>query len=506
MSTENNRRIAKNTIMLYFRMLLTMIVSLYTSRVVLNTLGVEDFGIYNVVGGVVTMFSFINSSMSSATQRFISFELGMKNFDKVQNIFSMSINIHLLIASIIFVLAETIGLWFLNTHLVIPVNRIEAANWVYQFSILSFIVTIMGVPYNAFIIAHERMNVYAYVGIIEVIFKLLIVFSLTWFGIDKLKFYGILIFSVSVVIWLIYRIYCMKYFVETKYRFFWDKVLFKTLMNYSRWNLFGNIAGVAMGQGVNILLNMFFSPVVNAARAIAYQVNGAVNGFVSNFQIAMNPQIVKSFAVKDLKYMHQLIYKGSKYSFYLLFLISLPLLLETDIILKIWLKNVPDYTLVFCQFVLINTLVDSISGPVMTAAHATGKIKLYQGVVGSMLLLVLPVSFFFLKFQYPPESTFYISIFFSLIAIFIRLLIVSPLINLSIFSYMKYVILRILLVTIIALILPLTFNHILPQGYSRLIIVTFLSILSISISIFYFGFDKNEKHFIVKKIRTLISF
>jgi O-antigen/teichoic acid export membrane protein len=293
----------------------------------------------------------------------------------------------------------------------------------------------------------------------------------------------------------------MKYFVETKYRVFWDKTLFKTLMNYSGWNLFGNIAGVTMGQGVNILLNIFFNPAVNAARAIAYQVNGAVNGFVSSFQIAMNPQIVKSFAVKDLKYMHQLIFKGSKYSFYLLFFISLPLLIETDIILKIWLRNIPDYSEGFCRLVLISTLVDSISGPVMTAAHATGKIKVYQGVLGGMMLLVLPVSFFFLKFQFPPETTFYISIFFSITAIFIRLLLVSPLIDLSIFFYIKYVIVRITLVTTIALIIPLTINHLLPQGYSRLIIVIILSILTISISIFYVGLDKKEKHFTVKKLK-----
>ncbi len=295
----------------------------------------------------------------------------------------------------------------------------------------------------------------------------------------------------------------MKYFVETKYRFVWDQTLFNTLISYSGWNLFGNIAGVAMGQGVNILLNMFFNPVVNAARAIAYQVNGAVNGFVSNFQIAMNPQIVKSFAVKDLKYMHQLIFKGAKYSFFLLYFISLPLLLETEMILKLWLNNVPEYTNVFCRLVLINALVDSISGPVMTAAHATGRIKLYQGVLGSMMLLVLPVSFLFLKFQFPPESTFYISIFFSLAAIFIRLLLVSPLIDLSIFLYLKYVLGRIFVVTSIALIIPATINYILPQGYSRLIIVTVFSVLSIAITIFCLGLDKKEKFFTIKKIRTI---
>jgi O-antigen/teichoic acid export membrane protein len=483
-------------------MIILMGVSLYTSRLILNILGVEDFGIYNVVGGVVTMFSFINSSMSSAIQRFISFELGMKNFEKLRDLFSMSVNIHLLIALIIFILAETIGLWFLNTYLVIPSDRIEAANWVYQFSILSFMVTIMNVPYNAFIVAHERMNVFAFVGIIEVILKLVIVFSLTWFGIDKLKFYGILIFSVSAIIWMVYRLYCFKYFKETKYRFFWDKTLFKTLMNYSGWNLFGSIAAVAMGQGINILLNIFFNPVVNAARAISYQVNGAVNGFVTNFQVAINPQIIKSYAENEIMYMHQLIIKGSKYSFFLLLLFTLPLLLETEFFLKLWLNNVPINTLAFCRLVLICSLIDSMSGPLMTAAHATGKIKFYQGVVGSLMLLILPFSFLLFKLGFSPVSTLYVNIFFSIISIFVRLKIISPLIRFSVTLFIKRVLLVILFVTSISLIVPLSIFFLLPDGLFRLVLVIIFSIFSIVITIFYLGLENQERNFIIDKIKN----
>ena len=416
-TNENTKLIAKNTMLLYFRMFLTLGVSLYTSRVVLNTLGVEDFGIYNVVGGVVMMFSFLNSSMASATQRFLSFELGKNDLIQLKKVFSMSVNIHVIIALAIFILAETIGLWFLNTKLVIPAERLYAANWVYQFSILSFMVTILSVPYNAIIIANERMKVYAYVSIIEVILKLIILYILVWFGFDKLKLYAILVFFVSAIIWLIYKTYCNSNFSESKYQYYWDKPLFSTLMNYAGWNLFGNLAVVTMVQGINIMLNLFFGPIVNAARGIAYQVNGAVNSFVINFQMAMNPQIVKSYASGDLKYMHKIIFQGAKYSFFLLFILSLPILLETELILKIWLKNVPEHTIIFTRLAIINVLIDSISGPLMTAAQATGNIKKYQAIVGGLLLLILPISYLFLIMGYPPEITLYISISISIIAL-----------------------------------------------------------------------------------------
>lgn len=504
MSLENNKRIAKNTLLLYIRMLLTMGVSLYTSRIVLNTLGVSDFGIYNVVGGVVMMFAFLNSSMSSATQRFFSFELGRRDYEQLKKVFNMSVNIHAIIAFIIFVLAETIGLWFLNAKLVIPVERMEAANWVYQFSILSFMLTIMGVPYNAMIIARERMNVYAYVSIIEVILKLVIVFILVYLGYDKLKIYAILVFAVAAVIWCIYKFYCNRNFSETKYRFFWDKELYKTLMNYAGWNLFGNIAGVAMGQGVNILLNLFFGPIVNAARGIAFQVNSAVNGFVSNFQMAMNPQIIKSYASDDLKYMRQLIYRGSKYSFFLLFLLALPILMETELILHWWLKIVPNYTVLFCRLILINTLIDCVSGTLMTSAQASGKIKVYQAVVGGLLLLILPISYVLLKMGLPPQTTLYVSISISIIALLARLKVISKLIALSIVEFSQSVLVPVFLVSFLSVIFPIILKFSISNEILRFFSVFMSSIISVTISVYFLGLKKVEQTFMINKARLFV--
>jgi O-antigen/teichoic acid export membrane protein len=500
MQSENNKRIAKNTFLLYIRMFLTMGVSLYTSRIVLNTLGIEDFGIYNVVGGVVIMFSFLNSSMSSATQRFLSFELGKKDYIQLKKVFSMSVNIHAIIALSIFILAETIGLWFLNNKLIIPVARIDAAHWVFQFSILSFIVTVMSVPYDASIIAHERMNIYAYVSIVEVILKLLIVFLLVWFGFDKLKMYSVFIFFVSIFVWSLYKIYNRRKFPETIYTFFWDKTLYKTLMSYAGWNLFGNIAGVAMGQGVNILLNMFFGPVVNAARGIAFQVRGAVIGFVSNFQMAMNPQIVKSYATGDKKYMHQIIFQGSKFSFFLLFFIALPILLETQTILIWWLKIVPDYTIIFCKLILINVLIDCISGPLGTSALATGKIKYYQILIGGLQLIILPISYFLLAFGNEPQATLYVSITISLIAMFGRLYIISPLIDLSIIEYTKSVLFPILVVTLLSFILPLLVEYGMTDNIYKFVLICITSFFSVIFSVIFFGLKRNERILIRNKI------
>ena len=519
----SNKRIAKNTVLLYFRMLLTMGVSLYTSRIVLNTLGVEDFGIYNVVGGVVIMFSFMNSAMSSATQRFLTIELGKQDNEQLKKVFSMSINIHAQIALIIFIVAETAGLWFLNTQLVIPEARMEAANWVYQASILAFMLAVMGVPYNAIIIANERMNVYAYVSIVEVLLKLMIVFALVWVGYDKLKLYAILVFCVAAIVWLLYKSYCKRTFTETNYNFVWDKSLYRTMMHYASWNLFGNFAAVTMGQGINILLNLFFGPVVNSARGIAYQVNGAVNGFVVNFQMAMNPQIFKSYAADDRRYMHQLIFQGAKYSFFLLFIIALPLLIETETILRWWLKIVPEHTVLFCRLVLINTLIDCISGPLMIAAQATGRIKTYFAFLGGLALLILPISYVFLKKGFPPEITLYVSISISIIALFTRLFIVNSLVKLSIHTFVRMVLARILLVVMMSVILPLiikkNMNDELIQYLSlyvpliikysfnqeliRFFVICIASVLSVVTSIYCLGLRKEEQIFIKNKVQKI---
>ena len=492
-NSENSKRIVKNTSMMYVRMLLTMAVSLYTSRIVLNTLGVVDFGVYNVVGGIVMMFSFLNSSMSSATQRFLSFELGKRDYVRFSKVFSMSVNIHSIIAILIFILAETIGLWFLNAKLVVPAERMVAANWVYQFSVFAIMLSIMNVPYNAVIIAYERMDVYAYISIVEVVLKLMIVFALEWIGLDKLKLYSALVFCVGTIVFFIYRIYSKRNFSETNYHFFWDKPLFVTLMNYAGWNLFGNIAAVTMGQGINIMLNLFMGPAVNAARAIAFQVNSAVSGFVSNFQLALNPQIVKSYAAEDLKYMHQLIFQGSKYSFFLFFAISLPIILETEYILKIWLKVVPEYTIIFTQLVILNILIDTLSGPLITAAQASGKIKVYQGVIGGLLLFILPVSYIFLKNGFEPQITHLISIVISLISFIIRLIILKKLVQLKITDFLFEVFLKTFLVSSFAVVLPLLVRWFFAESLQRFIIVSITSLVSAFVTIYKIGLNQSEK-------------
>ena len=502
-NSENNKRIAKNAMFLYFRMLITLGISLYTVRLVLETLGVVDFGIYNVVGGIVLMMEFLKSSMSESAQRFLSFELGKKNFTQLSKIFSMSINIYVLIAFFVFILAETIGLWFLNTKLIIPIDRINAANWVYQFSILAFIVSLLNVPYNAMIIAEERMKIYFYISILETILKLVIVFVLLGVGFDKLIIYSGLLFGLSVVIFIFYIFYCAQNFPSTKYTFILDKKLFNTLLNYSGWTLFGGLAGVAKGQGVNILLNLFFGPAVNAARGLAFQIQGAVNLLVANFQVAINPQIVKSFASNDSKYMHQIIYQGSKFSFFLLYLVSLPILLETEIILKIWLGNVPDYTVIFTRLAIINVLIDSVSGTLMTGAHASGKIKKYQAIVGGLLLLNLPISYVFLEMGFPPQVTIYISILISTLALFARLKILTPLIGISTNIFIKEVFYKIIPVVLVSSIISFIVLSNFDEGFIRLFIIIITSIFLSIVSIYKLAMNKQEKLIVINQINKL---
>ncbi len=491
--------------MLYFRMILTMLVSLYTSRVVLNILGVEDYGIYNVVGGVVAMFGFFNSAMSSATQRFLSFELGKGDFVQLRKTFNATQIIHIGIAVLIFILAETVGLWFVNKYLVIPTERMEATLWVYHFSVLSFMVSIVQVPYNATIIAHERMNVYAYVSILEVSLKLLIVFILTWISYDKLKLYGNFQFGVVFIITAIYRIYTRQNFNESKFLMVKDKKLYKTLISYSGWNLFGNIAAVAKEQGVNIILNIFYGPVVNAARGVSTQVQSAVQSFVTNFQMAVNPQIVKSYASDEKEYMTSLIIRSSKFSFYLMFILSLPIILEADQILKLWLKTVPEYSSIFTILVLVVILIDCVSGPLMTAIQATGKIKVYQSVVGSLLILILPISYFYLKLGYSPEVTLYINIVISIIVLFFRLYIVWKLLDFPVLSFIKEIILKNMLIIPLSLAVPLILRISMNDSILRLITVILFSVIWDALLIYLIGLNQSEKSLVMRGVQKIIK-
>ena len=504
-TTENNKRIAKNTLMLYFRMILTMLVSLYTSRVVLNVLGVEDYGTYNVVGGVVTMFGFFNGAMASATQRFLSFDLGRNDYIQLRKTFNATQLIHIGIALLIFILAETIGLWFVNTQLNLPEGRMEAARWVYHFSVLSFMVSIIQVPYNSILIARERMNVYAYMSILEVLLKLLIVFMLTWIAFDKLKLYGILLFSVSLIVASIYRIYCLKKFVETRFVLVKDRTLYKTLVSYSWWNLFGGVATISKVQGISIILNLFFGTVANAAQGVANQVSGAINMFVSNFQMASNPQIVKSYAADDKAYMTNLIIRTSKFSFYLLFILTLPIMLEIELILKIWLKTVPEYTAVFTILILINALIDSVSGPLMIALQATGKIKVYQTVVGPLLILILPLSWIAFKMGMPPQATFLVSISVSIIAFVFRLLLTKKQIpEFDALQFFKEIVIKNISVILLSVAVPLMIRFTMEGGMVRLMIVTLSAILSSMTAIYLIGFNAGEKTFATSALRGFI--
>ncbi|MDD4853264.1 MAG: hypothetical protein PHW70_08960 [Acinetobacter towneri] len=497
-NVENNKykRMAKNASMLYFRMLLTMAVALYTSRVILQTLGVEDFGIYNVVAGFVMMLGFLNSAMSSATQRFLAFELGKSGEKDVRGIFSMSLNIHVLIAVFVLVLGETVGLWFVTTQMTIPADRMLAAEWVFHFSMLSFVVTIISVPYNALIIAHERMSVFAWVSIIDVMLKLLIVFMLSWFGVDKLILYAVLSLAVVFIIFIVYRSYCKSRFVESRFRLYWDKQLFNIMLSYTGWNLWGNMAAVMSGQGVNILLNIFFGPSVNAARAIAMQVSGALNSFVQNLQVAINPQIIKSYAAQNMAYMHQLVCYGAKYNFFVLLLLSLPVLNNIELILPVWLGVVPESTAIFAKLIICSILIDSLSPPLMTAAQAAGRIKLYQFIIGGILLLNVPASYFILKRGGEPHTVFYVAIGLSLIALLFRIYLISYLVEMK---KRRYILDSIVPVMSVA-ILVFAINSFIKIDFFSSLMNFILSVLASGIlvlmAILIVGLKRNERIFL----------
>lgn len=423
MSNTNNKRVAKNTLFLYFRMILIMLVTLYTSRVILAQLGISDYGVYNVVGGVVTMFAFLNNCMTTSTQRFMTFELGRGDIKRLKDVFAASLNIHASIAVVIVLLAETVGLWLINNKLVIPEDRMIAANYVYQFAILSFCINIIQVPYNAVLIAHEKMNVYAYISIIEVCLKLGIVYLLVVCPFDKLIMYAILLFCVQLIVRCIYQVYCRRHYEESRFRLFWDKDLYRQMTGFAGWNLFGSIAWLLRDQGVNIILNLFFGPVINAARGVAMQVSSAVMGFISNFQVALNPQITKNYANGNLQEMEKLTYLGIKFSFIILFLLAFPLALNIDYVLHLWLEEVPEYTGLFVTLILIDALSGNLFGiPLMTSLSATGKIRNYQVTVSLVILFIVPIGYVALKMGYDAAVVFYISIIFTLLSGFVRFL------------------------------------------------------------------------------------
>jgi len=502
--SANNKRIAKNTLMLYVRMLLTMLVSLFTSRVVLRTLGVEDYGIYNVVGGVVAMFSVLSGSLSAAISRFITVELAKGDADKLQKTFSASVTIQLLLSLIIVVLVESIGVWFLNSKMVIPDNRLNAANWVLQFSIITFVINLISVPYNATIIAHERMSAFAYISILEVVCKLGIAYLITISPIDKLVFYAILMCLVAIIVRVVYGIYCGRHFSECRYSIRFDKELLKKMFSFAGWNFIGASSAVLRDQGGNIVINLFAGPAVNAARGIAMQVNSAVTAFANNFMTAVNPQITKSYASGDREYMMSLIFRGARLSFYMLLLISLPILVNTHYILSIWLGNVPEHTTLFVQLSLIFAMSESISSPLITAMLATGKIRNYQIVVGGLQMMNLPISYLLLRAGMIPETVLIVAIAISQLCLAARLYMLRGMIGLSARNYLRKVYFNVLSVSAISAILPICASNYLSENFLNFLVICVITVMSTVAVIYYVGCTKEERKFITSKILSIL--
>lgn len=504
-TTDNNKRIAKNTLLLYFRMLLMMFVTLFTSRVVLDKLGVTDYGIYNVVGGVVAMLGFLNSSMSNAVQRYLSFEIGKNNEAGVNRIFNVSLFAHVGIAVFVFVVMEIVGVWYLNTHMNIPAERMDAANWVLQCSIFTTLFTIVQVPYNAIIISKEQMGIYAYISILEVVLKLLVVYMLAIGNFDKLKLYSVLIMVVTIGIVMIYRFYCTRKYKEAKFKFIKDWNLLKQIVGFASWNMLGELAWVFTGQGVNIILNSFFGPVVNAARGLAEQVNGAVNRFVANFQTAVNPQLIKNYASDQLGEMKTLLFRSTRFSYYLLLALSLPIILKMDFILHLWLKEVPDYTTGFCQLVLVSSLVSTLSNLLAQVARAYGKIRNYQIIVSIFLFLNFPLSYIVLKFGGSPLSTMFVNIGINAMLLFVRLRLTNRMIQMTYGSFIRNVLFPVIIVTAVALVIPLTIYFMLDNSIISFIIVCLVSFVSVGVSIYALGMNANERLYILAAISKIIT-
>lgn len=504
-TTDNNKRIAKNTLLLYFRMLLMMFVTLFTSRVVLDKLGVTDYGIYNVVGGVVAMLGFLNSSMSNAVQRYLSFEIGKNNEAGVNRIFNVSLFAHAGIAVFVFVVTEIVGVWYLNTHMNIPAERMDAANWVLQCSIFTTLFTIVQVPYNAIIISKEQMGIYAYISILEVVLKLLVVYMLAIGNFDKLKLYSVLIMVVTIGIMMIYRFYCTRKYKEAKFKFIKDWNLLKQIVGFASWNMLGELAWVFTGQGVNIILNSFFGPVVNAARGLAEQVNGAVNRFVANFQTAVNPQLIKNYASDQLGEMKTLLFRSTRFSYYLLLALSLPIILKMDFILHLWLKEVPDYTTGFCQLVLVSSLVSTLSNLLAQVARAYGKIRNYQIIVSIFLFLNFPLSYIVLKFGGSPLSTMFVNIGINAMLLFVRLRLTNRMIQMTYGSFIRNVLFPVIIVTAGALVIPLTIYFMLDNSIISFIIVCLVSFVSVGVSTYALGMNANERLYILAAISKIIT-
>lgn len=503
-NSSDNKRIAKNTLLLYARQLLVMAITLYTSRIVLETLGVSDFGIYNVVGGIVTMFTFIRSAMGNATNRYITFALGKGEEKELKKIFSSCIYVHTILALLIIVLAETVGVWLLYSQLDIPAERMTAAFWVLQFSVFTCAISVLCVPYDAELIAHEKMGVFAALSILDIVLKLIIVIFIQYTSYDRLIMYAFLLMCIQLFDRIIYNIYCKRAFIETRERVKHDKALVKEMFGFAGWNLIGNMATIGCTPVLNIFLNIFFGPAVNAARGIAVQVQGAVQMFIANFQLAVIPQITKNYAVGNLNRMNNLVISCSKLSFFLFLCIALPICLEAETILALWLVEVPEHTANFLRLVLFVMLVESMQQPLHSANLATGRIRKFQTIKGLSLMTMLPIAYVALKFGAPSEIVFIVQFLVTMVSLIIQLLIIGPLIGLSIKKYSIEVFVRTLGVLCFSAIIPVALKLNLREGFFSFMLICCISILSVLVFVFLLGINKSEREFVNNEIKNML--
>ncbi len=494
------RRIARNTLMLYFRQILILLVSLYTVRVVLATLGAQDYGIYNVVAGVVVLFSFVNNAMVTSTQRFLSFNIGKNDTAKTQQTYSASLLIHIGTALIFIFLAETIGLWFVNSKLNIPSERHTAAMWCYQSSIITTAFNILRVPYNAIIIAYEKMSFFAWISIMEAVLKLLVVYLLVISPLDKLVTYVILLTFVSVVVLICYKAYCSKRFEIARYEKVRDISLVREILGFSGWSLFGAAANVANQQGTNIMLNVFTNVTVNAAMGIANQVNSAVYSFVSNFQTAFQPQLIKSYAAGEKEEFNNLIVRSAKFSFYLLWIIALPLYLNCELVLTLWLKQVPGYAVAFVRLILIWSLIEAINGPLYMGIQATGRIKSYQILIGIINLSNIPFVVVAFCFGASPSWVLYIRISTNLVALIFRTLVICRYTTFPGLSFLKSDVFTPCIIALFsALVTKLISNLFIESMY--FLVSCFISVTSTGFLVFSLGLTKSEQILLRYRLR-----
>lgn len=501
-SISNNKRIAKNTLFLYGRMLLSMLISLYTARVVLNTLGASDFGLFNVVGGVIAVFGVLKSLISTGTQRFLTYEMGKgSGIERLTAVFTTSLSTFLMIGGAIFVLGETIGLWFVNKYLVIPEGRLFAANVVYQVSILSMFVSVIQLPYSAAIMSHERMDIYGYMGIGEPLLRLLLILLLPIIPYDKLIVYAIITIIISSTVTSLYVVICRRLFEECRFRLKIDKPLFKSMIGFTMWNMLESISNMLAGQGQNILLNMFFGTTVNASRAVANQVNHTVHGFASNFLVAMYPQITKTYASGKIKECNDLMLRGAKFSYIILAVLMIPIFLNTDYLLTLWLKTPPTDSALFCQLIMLTTIIRIVSEPLYTGIQASGNIRKYQIWTSSLTLFNLPICYVIFKIGKSANWAFYVGLIMAVILVIARVYFVNKETGLPIKRFLKILCFNCIAVSLLAIV-PLYFlNNIKEMQFGWFCI---MSVLSVIWSVFLFAFlsmSKIERAFIISMVK-----